>query len=93
MAAVTLGAAGAVLATGEEAVAVQAPSLDAGSAVGAGDAFLAGLLLALRDGDVAGDALRRAVAAGSATLLTRGTDMLTRADADRLLRELSATAV
>jgi 1-phosphofructokinase family hexose kinase len=93
MVAVTLGGAGAVLATGEEAVAVQAPSLDAGSAVGAGDAFLAGLLLALRHGDVAGEALRRAVAAGSATLLSRGTDLLTRADADRLLRELSAAKV
>jgi 6-phosphofructokinase 2 len=91
MVAVTLGAAGAVIATAEAAVAVAAPSLDAGSAVGAGDAFLAALLLALRDGDDAGEALRRAVAAGSATLLSRGTDLLELADADRLLHDLSAT--
>jgi 1-phosphofructokinase family hexose kinase len=51
LAAVTLGAHGAMIARGNECWHARAPELTSGSAVGAGDAFLAGLLAALDTGD------------------------------------------
>lgn len=90
--AVTLGVGGAVAATGSGAWLARpdlpsslAHELAEGSAVGAGDAFLAALLLELdRPTDVAG-ALRRAVAAGSAALLSRGPDLVRPRDVARIL--------
>lgn len=61
--------------------------LEAGSAVGAGDAFLAALLLGL-DREPPGRALARAVAAGTAALLGRGTDLIRADDADRVVRHV-----
>ncbi len=85
---VTLGADGAVAADGEGAWWARAvPPAGArtvmaeASAVGAGDAFLAALLLAL-DADAAlPDALADAVAAGTATLLSDGASLVGREDA------------
>jgi len=84
--AVTLGAEGAVLVHGEERLVARAPRVEgAGSAVGAGDAFLAGLLLGLDAGLPTAQALGRAVAAGSAVLLSTGSAILDEADAASLL--------
>ena len=83
--AITLGAAGAVLATPRGAWHAAAPPVRDGSAVGAGDAFLAGLLAATEGGAEPPEALRAAVAAGTATLLADGPDLLRRADYDALL--------
>jgi 1-phosphofructokinase family hexose kinase len=94
--AVTLGAAGAVLATPQAVWHAPAPraataddgrSFRSGSAVGAGDAFLAGLLAALRHTADSRAVLRYAVAAGSAVLLSTGTTLLAAADVDSLLSE------
>ncbi|HUF50114.1 MAG TPA: hexose kinase [Longimicrobiales bacterium] len=82
-AAITLGEAGALLATADCVWLARAPAMQAGSAVGAGDAFLAALLLAHQLPEE--ESLRRAVAAGSAALLSRGTDLIRREDADRLM--------
>lgn len=57
-------------------------SLDGGSAVGAGDAFLAALLLEWEAAP--GEALAAAVAAGTATLLSRGPDLVLAADVRRI---------
>lgn len=56
----------------------------ASSAVGAGDAFLAALLLALEAGRDGGAALGDAVAAGTAVLLSRGDALLWARDVRRL---------
>jgi 1-phosphofructokinase family hexose kinase len=81
-AAVTLGEAGAVLATPDGAWhAAPAPS-HAGTAVGAGDCFLAALILALDNDLPAARALASAVAAGSAALRSTGAAMLERADVE-----------
>lgn len=81
-AAITLGEDGAVLAIAGNAAVLHAaaPRTPAGSAVGAGDAFLAGLLMAL-DRVEPGEALRRAVAAGSSVLYAGGSDLI---DAPRI---------
>lgn len=64
----------------------RAPVLETASAVGAGDAFLAALLLAIRRDTPPPDALAAAAAAGTATLLSRGTDLVRREDADEVRR-------
>jgi 1-phosphofructokinase family hexose kinase len=94
-AAVTLGAGGAVLARSEECWHAQVPPLHTGSAVGAGDAFLAGLLLALGSSvsPPLDEVLRSATAAGAATLLSRGTDLVAAADAARLAGRVEVRAV
>ncbi len=91
LAAVTLGARGAVAATAAGAWHARPPSIPAGSAVGAGDAFLAALLLALDADASTPDALRSAVAAGSAVLLARGEAILDPAVAERLSGEVEVS--
>jgi 1-phosphofructokinase len=88
---VTLGARGAV-SVGAAGAWLGVPELppelvratEGGSAVGAGDAFLAGLLLAEGAGDEP-DALRRAVATGTAVLLGRGPSLVSARDVERVL--------
>ena len=89
--AVTLGADGAVLAdgsgvwTGRPALLeTLASELEAGSPVGAGDAFLAALLLAMEAGAGSESVLRAGVAAGTAVLYSHGQDLVRAADVDRL---------
>lgn len=88
-----LGADGALAAVGEQAWLAYGPGLQSGSAVGAGDAFLAALLVAKKNGAPPEEALRCAVAAGTAVLLSRGSDLLTRQDYDNLLPSIQLTAL
>jgi 1-phosphofructokinase family hexose kinase len=88
LAAVTLGEAGAVAADAAGAWHARPPAMDGGSAVGAGDAFLAGLIVALEDGAPTPDALRAAVAAGTATLLSQAAELLKVGDAEAVSRRV-----
>ncbi|HEY8468877.1 MAG TPA: hexose kinase [Longimicrobiales bacterium] len=85
LAAVTLGADGAVIAMADAAWHAAAPPVPDGSAVGAGDAFLAALVMELEAGAEPPDALRCAVAAGTAVLLAGGADLIRRSDYEALL--------
>jgi len=87
--ALSLGGDGARFATADDTFHVAAPEVEARSAVGAGDSFVAALTLRLADGGSLQDAARYAVAAGAAALLTEGTEMCRREDVERLYRELS----
>lgn len=69
---VTLGPAGACLVTGAGAWAATPPPVTARSTVGAGDAALAGYVMARVDGLPPDERLRRSVALGSAAAATRG---------------------
>jgi fructose-1-phosphate kinase PfkB-like protein len=69
---ITLGAAGAFLGTKEERWYAQGPSVRVVSTVGSGDSFLAGLVSALDRGSNWVEALRDAVAAGTANALSAG---------------------
>ena len=69
---ITLGAAGALLATKEGRWHAKGPRVRVVSTVGSGDAFLGGLLSALDAGKDWPDALRDAVAAGTANALSAG---------------------
>ncbi|WP_330254267.1 1-phosphofructokinase family hexose kinase [Nocardia sp. NBC_00565] len=71
----TLGAAGAVLVTADGAWHAAAPAITPRSTVGAGDAALAGYLLADSAGAAPAERLRRAVAYGSAAAGLPGTGL------------------
>jgi len=78
--AITLGREGAVLHDGRSTWLATPPAVS-GSAVGAGDVFLATLLLSLEAGLPPAVALSRAVAAGAAAVATTGPAIL---DPDRM---------
>jgi 6-phosphofructokinase 2 len=60
------------------------PPVPARSATGAGDSFLGAMVLGLAEGRSPEKALRSGVAAGTAAVLTPGTELCRRADVLRL---------
>lgn len=87
---VSLGADGAVLATRHGYEVLPALPLEAKSAVGAGDSFVAGMVHALAGGEDMAAAFRLGMAAGSAAILTPGTDLALREDIERMRAAYSA---
>ncbi|MBX9759237.1 MAG: 1-phosphofructokinase family hexose kinase [Beijerinckiaceae bacterium] len=85
--AITLGRDGALLADGEGVFRMPALPVEARSAVGAGDSFLAAMTLALARGRPAREAFVRGVAAGTAAVLTPGTELCRRSDVNRLFAD------
>ncbi len=81
---ITQGSEGCVASTSGGDFRVPAPSVEVNSAVGAGDAFLAGLLFSLVRDHGWDEALATATAAGAAVCLTPGTTLCTSADTHRL---------
>jgi 1-phosphofructokinase family hexose kinase len=88
-----LGADGAIAASRKGCWIACGPAMQSGSAVGAGDAFLAAALVAKEKGAPLSEALRSAVAAGTAVLQSRGSDLLTRTDYENLLRAVNVTTI
>ncbi|MCK8608149.1 1-phosphofructokinase family hexose kinase [Agromyces sp. C10] len=88
--ALTLGGRGAILVSEGEALRLATPRVEVASAVGAGDSFLAGLVLRLAEGRPLADAFRTAVAAGSATAMLPATELCRAEDVARLEGELAA---
>lgn len=86
---VTLGQDGALLVTADQCLRLAAPAVEAISAVGAGDSFVAAMTLGLAQGRSPEEAFMLAVAAGTATVLTPGTELCRRADVERLFRQLT----
>lgn len=87
---ITLGASGAIAAmAGSPGLwLAQAPRIEAVSAVGSGDAFLAGLACGLLEGQSFENCLRLAIAAGSANALQLGAGRLRLADVEMLLEQV-----
>jgi 6-phosphofructokinase 2 len=85
---VTLGRDGALLASREGALYLASPPVLAKSAVGAGDSFVAAMVLALARGQAVRDAFAYAVAAGTAAVLRHGPHLCDPTDVDRLYAEL-----
>jgi len=86
--ALTLGDQGALLVTRDGVW--RAPGLDVKpvSAVGAGDSFLGGMVAAIAAGEPLEEAFRMGVAAGSAAVMSPGTELCHEADVKRLLEEV-----
>ena len=81
---VSMGADGAVLLTRERTLFAPALKVTVSSTVGAGDAMLAGFLMERDAGASDEEAMRSAVAAGAASVMTDGTGQVRREDFDRL---------
>jgi 6-phosphofructokinase 2 len=86
---VSLGAAGALLATSDKCTRIRAPSVRTVSKIGAGDSMVGGIVLALARGESIVDAVRYGVAAGAAAVTTPGTQLFERGDVERLYDKIS----
>jgi len=88
MVALTLGEQGALLVTADHAFRSQPLAIEMISTVGAGDSFLGGLVAALSAGETLQHAFRIAVAAGSAAVLSPGTELCHEEDVRRLMPQI-----
>ncbi len=86
--ALTLGKDGALLITAEESRKVEAPALETQSSVGAGDSFVAGMVLGLVRELSLSEAFCYGNAAGAAALLTPGTELCLLEDVEQLYEQL-----
>lgn len=85
--AITLGRDGAILATRQGTVTSPAIPVQACSAVGAGDSFLAGMVYGFSLGRPAKQAFRVGLAAGAAAVLSCGSELSKPEDLERLVGE------
>ncbi|MGE4430048.1 MAG: 1-phosphofructokinase family hexose kinase [Sphingobium sp.] len=88
---VTLGHEGALLAHAGGTLYRMPPEVPVKSAVGAGDSFVAGMTHRLAQGWTPERAFLYGMAAGTAAVLTPGTDLCHREDVERLFAELEKT--
>lgn len=84
----SLGAAGVLLATADGNERLRAPSVPIRSKVGAGDSMVAGVVLALSQGRPLRDSIRYGIAAGSAAVMTPGSELCRLADTEQLYESL-----
>jgi 1-phosphofructokinase family hexose kinase len=89
---ITLGVAGALLATAEGRWHAQGPRVPVVSTVGSGDAFLGGFVRALDAGSDWYTALGDAVAAGTANALSAGGGQFTLQEFDRIREQVQIQA-
>jgi 1-phosphofructokinase family hexose kinase len=89
---VTLGVDGAVVASASEETFLVPPAVRGSWPVGSGDAFLAGLAVALASGSTIVDAARRGLAAGIANSLVPGAGELDPGAIDGILRGISMSS-
>lgn len=87
---VSLGRAGALLITPDERRFVRAPTVRARSKVGAGDSMVGGLVHGLARGWELVDAVKLGVAAGTAAVMTEGTELCRGEDVRRLYACMSS---
>jgi 6-phosphofructokinase 2 len=87
---VSLGADGALLASAAGCLRLRGPRVETKSAVGAGDSFLAGMTFGLAQGRPPEEAFALAVAAGTAAVLTMGTELCRREDVERIYEGILA---
>lgn len=81
---ISLGAAGALLVTKDVTEHIRPPTIPIVSKVGAGDSMVAGTVLSLAQGKTQRDSVLFGIAAGAAAVMTPGTELCRREDAERL---------
>lgn len=84
----SLGAEGALLATGQKIKHFPAPQVEHVSSIGAGDSMVAGMVYSLSLGHPVEEAVLLGLACGSATIKSPGTELLKKKDVDTLLEQL-----
>lgn len=91
--AVTMGHQGAVLAHAGGVLTLPALAVEVRSAVGAGDSFVAAMTHGLAMGRSVEDAFRLGIAAGTAAVMTPGTDLCHREDIERLAGQVGVSGL
>jgi 6-phosphofructokinase 2 len=86
---VSLGAAGALVASPAGCERLRSPTVPVRSKVGAGDSMVAGIVLGLARDYSLRDAVRFGIAAGAAAVMMPGTGLCHREDAERLLQQIA----
>ncbi|HEX7707302.1 MAG TPA: 1-phosphofructokinase family hexose kinase [Thermoanaerobaculia bacterium] len=87
----SIGAGGAILAWEGGVKRIVAPTVKVESRVGAGDSTVAGTVLALSRGMPIDQAAVFGIAAGTAAVMTPGTELCTREDTERLYEQMSGS--
>jgi 6-phosphofructokinase 2 len=85
---ISLGAAGALVVSEEWAEHILPPTVPIVSKVGAGDSMVAGIVLSLARGNPLRESVLFGVAAGTAAVMTPGTELCRREDAERLFENM-----
>ncbi|HVS31182.1 MAG TPA: PfkB family carbohydrate kinase [Thermoanaerobaculia bacterium] len=85
---ISMGAGGAIVATERGSRRIVAPTVPVVSRVGAGDSMVGGMVLALDGGATIEEAALFGIAAGAAAVMTPGTQLCRREDAERLHDEI-----
>lgn len=90
---ITMGKYGAMLVSRKDTLFAPALMVEARSTVGAGDAMIGGVLAGLSRGESLEDSFRCGVAAGAASVMTDGTQLLRRPDFEALLPKVTVQEV
>jgi len=85
---ISLGAAGALMVSEEFAEHILPPTVPIVSKVGAGDSMVAGIVLSLARGKPLRESVLFGVAAGTAAVMTPGTQLCRREDVERLYAQM-----
>jgi 6-phosphofructokinase 2 len=83
---ISLGASGALVVSEEFIEHIHPPTVPIISKVGAGDSMVAGIVLSLAQGKKLHDAVLYGIASGTAAVMTPGTELCRREDADKLFK-------
>jgi 6-phosphofructokinase 2 len=89
---ISMGAAGAIVATERGTRRISAPTVDVKHRAGAGDSMVAGIVLALERGAAIEDAALFGIAAGTAAVMMPGTELCRREDAELLYGQMKNQA-
>jgi 6-phosphofructokinase 2 len=90
---VSLGAAGALIVEKSGHQRLRAPTVHIKSKVGAGDSMVAGMTLRLAQGRSVLEAVRFGVAAGAAAVMTPGTELCRKEDAESLYEKIAVESL
>jgi 6-phosphofructokinase 2 len=85
---ISLGAAGALVVSEEISERILPPTVPIVSKVGAGDSMVAGIVLSLARGKPLRESVLFGVAAGTAAVMTPGTELCRREDAERVFESM-----
>ncbi len=85
---ISLGAAGALMVSEDFAEHILPPTVPIVSKVGAGDSMVAGIVLSIAQGKPLRESILFGVAAGTAAVMTPGTELCRREDAERLFKNM-----
>ncbi|MGB8719462.1 MAG: 1-phosphofructokinase family hexose kinase [Desulfobacterales bacterium] len=85
---ISLGAAGALMVSAQFTEHILPPTVPIVSKVGAGDSMVAGIVLSLAQGKPLRESVLFGVAAGTAAVMTPGTELCRREDAERLFENM-----